>query len=203
MPVLYYSKGSSALAAHILLEESGAAYVAREVPIPEGAHLDPGFLRTNPKGRIPALATDQGVLTENPAILTYIAERHAPRFLPADPFARARAQEVMAYLCATVHVAFAHGRRGARWSDDPQVIAALKTKVPENLAACASLIERQYLCGPFVFDSYSLCDPYTFLVHRWMAVHGLNLDHFPRLAAHRDAMLDRPATRRAMAAHGL
>ncbi len=203
MPVLYYSKGSSALAAHIMLEESGAEYTARHIPISQGAHRDPGFLRVNPKGRIPALATDQGVLTENPAILTYIAERHAPHLLPADPFARARAHEVMAYLCATVHVAFAHGRRGARWSDDTQVIEALKIKVPGNLADCAALIETQYLHGPLVFSSYSLCDPYMFLVHRWMAVHGLTLDRFPRLAAHRDAMLDRPATRRAMAAHGL
>ena len=106
---LYYSKGSSAIAAHILLEEVGADYDAIEVSIAKGAHRNPEFLSRNPKGRIPVLQTPDGVITENPAILEYIATTHPDAgLLPKSAFEQAQARSLAAYLCATVHVAFAH-----------------------------------------------------------------------------------------------
>jgi glutathione S-transferase len=202
---LYISKGSSALAPHILLEEAGADYTIEEKPIASGAHLTPAYLAINPKGRVPALETKDGVITENPAILWYLGETFPHRdFLPGTPYQRAKAQELNAYICATVHVAFAHAQRGHRWADDPAVIEGMKPKVAANMRDCAGLIETHYLKGPWALgERYSICDPYLFLVQRWLGIIGIPVADYPKLAAHREAMMSRPATQTVLAAHGL
>lgn len=205
MLTLYYSKASSALAPHVLLEEVGADYTLAEVPLAKGAHKAAEYLDINPKARVPALRTPEGIITENPAILTYIAATHPEAgMLPETAFERAQADALNAYICATVHVAFAHKQRGARWADTEEAQTAMQAKVASNLAECAELIERHYIAGPWVLgDRYSLSDAYLLLVPRWMGLAGVDLDPYPRLRAHRDAMLDRPATRAVLAAHGL
>ncbi len=205
MFTLYLSKGSSALAPQILLEELGVAYQTDERPIPKGAHLSPEYLAINPKGRVPALATKTGIITENPAILWYLGETFPDhRLLPADPYARAKVQEINAYICATVHIAFAHKQRGQRWSDDPAIIEGMKHKVAANMRDAAALIDNQYIAGPWVLgETYSISDPYVFLVQRWLGLCDIDIADYPKLAAHKTAMLERPATRAAMAAQGL
>ena len=205
MLTLYYAKGTSALAAHIALEEAGATYATVEVPLSEGAHKTDAFLAVNPKARVPALATPEGVITENPAILTYVAATHPDAgLLPVTPFARAQADALNAYLCATVHVAFAHKFRGARWADDPAAIAAMQAKVADNLRDCAALIEAHFLRGPWAMgDAFTLCDAYLALVPRWLAGAGVDVAEFPRIAGHWAALRARPATARVLALHGV
>ncbi|MEP6017561.1 MAG: glutathione S-transferase family protein [Paracoccaceae bacterium] len=202
---LYYSKGSSALAAHILLEETNAPYETQEVSIAKGEHLTSEFSILSPKRRLPLLQTPDGLLTENPAILEYIAATHPDcGLLPSGAFAQAQARSLAAYLCSTVHVAFAHNKRGARWSDDGPAIATMQAKVPDNLTAAAHYLESQFPNGTWALgDQYSFCDPYLFLLSEWMQPFELTLASFPKLAAHHAAMRARPATQKAMAAHGL
>jgi glutathione S-transferase len=205
MLVLYYAKGTSALASHILLEEVGADYILQEVPIADGAHREEAYLAINPKARVPALRTPEGVITENPAILTYVAATHPEAgMLPDTPFARGRADALNAYLCATVHVAYAHLLRGARWADDDAARKAMQAKVPSNLADCAGLIERHFLEGPWALgETFTHCDAYLALVPRWLSGAGVDLASFPKLAAHWNALRDRPAVRRVFAVHGI
>ena len=73
MLTLYYSRKSCAYAPHILLHDAGAAFDTVEIDFATGEQTKPEFLAINPKGRVPALATPHGILTENPAILLYIA----------------------------------------------------------------------------------------------------------------------------------
>jgi glutathione S-transferase len=89
----------------------------------------------NPKGRVPALVAAEGVLTETPAILAYVAQSF-PRteLAPQAAFAFAQAQAFNSYLCSTVHVAHAHRMRGRRWVDDEAAIAAMKTRCPSSWA---------------------------------------------------------------------
>lgn len=70
---LYYAPGSCSFASFIALEEAGADFEAIRLDFKSNDQQDPAYLKVNPKGRVPALATDQGILTETPAILTYIA----------------------------------------------------------------------------------------------------------------------------------
>lgn len=205
MLTLYYAKGSSALAPHVLLEEVGAEYAVHEVPIAKGANTEAAYLDINPKARVPALMTPNGVITENPAILTYIAAIHPQtQMLPDTPFERAEADALCAYLCATVHVAFAHLQRGARWADSADAHEAMKAKVASNLADCARIVETHHIKGPWAMgDRYTFCDAYLFLMPRWMAKAGVDLSDYPKLQAHHHAMLHRPATLAVMAAHGV
>ena len=71
MLTLHTAPGSCSRASHIALEEAGLDYQARYVDFARGDQRQPGFLAINPKGRVPALVTDRGVLTEGPAILAY------------------------------------------------------------------------------------------------------------------------------------
>lgn len=202
---LFYAPGSCALASHIALEESGAAYTAHRIDTSAGDQRKPEYLSINPKGRVPALATDRGVVTENPAILAFVAQSFPKaRLAPLDdPFAFAEVQSFNSYLCATVHVAHAHRMRGYRWADDPAAIEEMKRKVPETVGACFDLIEREMFKGPWVMgEAYSICDPYLFTLTEWWESDGVDPARFPRLHDHRRRMTERPAVKRALAQEG-
>src|SRR5499433_2505369 len=124
---LYYAPGTCALATHIALEEAGAPYEAVLVDFSSQSQRSPDYLAVNPKGRVPALMTENGTLTETPALLCFVAQRFPTAELAplADPFALAQVQEFNSYLCSTVHVAHAHRMRGARWADDTEAQSAV------------------------------------------------------------------------------
>jgi glutathione S-transferase len=199
---LFYSPGSCALASHIALEEAGADYEAVRLDFAANQQRGADYLAINPKGRVPALATDRGTLSENPAILLYIAQTHpAARLAPLDdPFALARVQAFNMYLCATVHVAHAHGRRGYRWADDPAAIAAMVRKVPQSVGECFDLIESEMFAGPWVMgEDYTICDPYLFTAAQWLEPDHIDPSRVPKVADHRRRMAERPAVARALA----
>ena len=127
---LFYSPGSCAFASHMALEESGAQYEAARIDFAKAEQTKPAFLVINPKGRVPALVTEHGVLTETPALLLYIAQLFPAAGLAPldDAFALARAQAFNSYLCSTVHIAHAHRMRGYRWADDPAAIEEMQRK---------------------------------------------------------------------------
>jgi glutathione S-transferase len=199
---LFYAPNTCALASHIALEEAGAAYTTVRVDFASNGQRQPEYLAINPKGRVPALVTDSGTLTETPAILAFIAQSFPKAGLAplADPFAFAQVQAFNSYLCSTVHVAHAHRMRGNRWADDPAAIAEMKRKVPQSVGAAYDLIEHGMLKGPWVMgDTYSICDPYLFTVSEWLEGDGVDLSRLPKVIAHRNRMSERPAVRKAIA----
>jgi glutathione S-transferase len=200
---LFHSPDSCARAVHIALEEAGADYEAVRMSLPDGDQRKPEYLAINPKGRVPALVTDAGVLTETPAILTYIAQVYpdSPLRLPEDPFVAAGIQSFNLYLCATLHVAHAHKLRGRRWADDPAAIAEMTRKVPDSVGACFELIETQLFRGPWAMgETFSICDPYLFVFAEWMEGDGVDPARFPKVLDHRTRMAARPSVARANAA---
>ena len=201
----YYAPGTCALATHIALEESGATYEAVAVDFASQAQSEPEYLAINPKGRVPALVTERGTLTETPGLLLFVAQSfpHAELAPLSDPFALAQVQEFNNYLCATVHVAHAHGRRGARWADDAAALEAMKRKVPASVTECFELIEGKLLKGPWVMgESHTICDPYLFTIATWLEGDGVDTSKLPRVMEHRRRMLARPAVQKAVAVEG-
>ena len=200
---LYYTPDTCALASHIALEQAGADYEAVRVDFAAGDQRKPGYLAVNPKGRVPALVTDRGVLTETPAILVFIAQSYPKAGLAPldDPFALAQVQAFNSYLCSTVHVAHAHRMRGTRWSDDPATIEGMKRGSPKSVSAAFALIEDGMLKGPWVMgDAYSICDPYLFTLAQWLEADGVDVAGLPRVMDHRRRMAELPAVRKAIAA---
>lgn len=201
MLTLYTSTGSCSRASHIALEESGLPYEIHLIDFAKSDQRQPDYLAINPKGRVPALATDQGVLTESPAILAHIAAL-APEGLlaPIDPFAFARMQAFNLYLATTIHVAHAHGRRASRWSDDAAAQATMAAKVTQNMRDGFALIEAD-LTGDWVMgDAYTVADPYLFTFAGWLETDGVDIAEFPRVQAHFERIQARPAVQRALAA---
>jgi glutathione S-transferase len=153
------------------------------------------------KGRVPALVTDRGILTETPAILAFIAQNYPQAALAPldDPFAFAQVQAFNSYLCSSVHVAHAHRVRGNRWADGPAAIAEMKREAPEAVSACFDLIERDMFKGPWVMgEAYTICDPYLFTVAEWLEGDGVDLSRLPKVMGHRKRMSERPAVRKAI-----
>ena len=199
---LFHAWGSCSLASLIALEEAGADYELVVMDTAAGHQRKPEYLAVNPKGRVPALVTERGVLTETPAILAYIAQRWPQAGLAPldDPYAFAQAQAFNSYLCSTVHVAHAHRHRGYRWADSPEALAEMTRKTPETMTACFQLIEDEMLAGPWVLgEAYSVCDMYLFTLAQWLEVDGVDVARLPKVVDHRRRMLENPVVRRVLA----
>ena len=86
---LYHSPASRAFIAYWMLEELGVPFEVRTVDIRTGAQKDPGYLKLNPAGKVPTLTDGEVVVSENPAIGIYLADRYgygalAPRIEDPD-----------------------------------------------------------------------------------------------------------------------
>jgi glutathione S-transferase len=199
---LFYAVGTCALASHIALEEAGAAYAAVRLDFGANDQRKPDYLKINPKGRVPALITDSGILTETPAILAYIAQVFPKADLAplADPFAFARVQAFNSYLCSTAHVNHAHLGRGSRWADDAASIEDMKRKVPKNVGESFALMDSGMVEGPWVMGkTYTICDPYLFTVARWLERDTVDIARFPKIHDHHKRMAERPAVKKVLA----
>src|SRR5579864_9814930 len=87
---LYFSPGACSVAPHIVLEEIGQPYTTELVRVDISSKAEnitqADYLKINPKGRVPALKIGDHILTEAPAILTYLARKHPEAdLLPRDP----------------------------------------------------------------------------------------------------------------------
>jgi glutathione S-transferase len=201
MLTLYYAPGACSMASHIALEETGVPYEAMPVSLATGEHLKDEYTKNvNPRGKVPALRTDEGVLTENVAILTYLA-RSFPNahLLPTDPLGTARALSHMAYLSNTVHPAFTHIMRPGRFATDESVHENLKATGRENFWKLLHEIDhlldgKQYVLG----SQYSAADGYTLVFYGWGKRIGLPVEQLKNYTALKDRLLQRPAVRKVL-----
>jgi len=203
---LYYSPGACSLGTHVILEEIGKPYELVQVPLKDGAQFRPEYVAVNPKSKVPALQRDDGsVLTEWPAIATWLARTNPEkRLMPADPEGEIRCLEAMEYICGTVHPqAFTRQFRPANFTpteaDVPKVVEQGKALA----ARYFDVIDRTWRGGEWMLPhGYSVADAALFFVEYWATRRsGMTLP--PRLAAHLDRMLARPAVQRMLRQEGL
>lgn len=207
---LFYSPGACSLASHIALEETGAPFEARRVNFAEAEQRSPAYLAVNPKGRVPALRDGDFVITENPAILRYIARRHrGARLWPEDPQAEARCAEWLAWCSSGLHIAYAHIRRPERYAAGEAAQADVVARGFETTRAGWEEVERK-LAGsgdPWAAGAgYSVADPYLLVLWTWGRGQVLGYDmagDFPAWTDHARRMGERPAVRRALAREGI
>jgi glutathione S-transferase len=199
---LFYAPNTCALAARIALEEAGAPYEIARVNFAQNEQRSEDYLKINPKGRVPALVTEKGILTETPAILIYVAQAFPAASLAMldDPFEFARLQAFNSYIASTVHVNHAHGRRGSRWANEQSSFDDMKAKVSETMAASMRLIELDFFEGPWVMgEQYTVADPYLFTMSSWLEGDGVDINDLPIIKDHFERMSARPAVQRALA----
>ena len=194
----YTAQASIGVAVHIALEESGLGYKVVELDFVRNQQSSGDYLKINPKARVPSLVVNKGIITETPAILTYLAQcaPDSAIALPDDAFAFAQIQSFNSYLCSTVHVAHAHKMRGTRWVDDERAIKAMTENVPKTVTLCFEMIEHQMLQGPWVHGStYSISDPYLYRISSWLEADGVDINCFPKVKAHRGLMAQRDSVK--------
>lgn len=200
MLTLHHNPMTVAPTIALVLEELGLDYTAVLVDFTAKAQTSDAHLALNPKGRVPVLVTDAGVLTETGAILDWLAATHGPHLIPADPFQAARMRETMYYLAATLHVNYAHALRGARWADTQASWDDMTAKAPETFAASLAYLEGHLDLAPFaVGDGLTLADPWLFVLTAFAPRLKIEVGDYPKLAAHQAMMNARPSVQSARA----
>lgn len=201
---LYHSPGSCSVAAHIALEEIGADYEAIVVATEKGEQRSPEHLARNPLGRVPVLETDNGPLTELPAILAYLAVTHPGSNLqPTGTWDLARLQSFNAFMSSTVHPHFAHNNRPARWVDSEAAQAEVVAKARTTVADLYRMLDDR-IVGPWVMgEQFTTADPYLYAITRWLPRAEIDIARYPKVAAYFAAMNARPAVQRVLAQEGL
>lgn len=205
MLTFYYAPGTCALATHLALEYAGAPHEVVRLNFKEQQQRSAEYLKINPKGRVPALVTDRGTLTETPALLQFVAQSFPDAKLAPldDAFLLAKMNEFNSYLCSTVHVNHAHGARASRWTDDPGAMETMKQKVPQTMGDAFALIDSQLLQGPWVLgERFSTSDLYLYTLSRWLEGDKVDVKRFAKVADHMKRMEAQPQVRKVLEAQG-
>lgn len=202
---LFHSPGACSLVPHIALEEAGADYEAVRVMLAQGEHLKSEYLAINPHARVPALATEKGAITENVAILNYLADRFgAAGSVPrGDDFVAARCNELLGWFSSTVHISFALIWRAARFTDDeslhPQIQQHGRKILGDQFEEIEGLVGDSWLVG----NRFTAADSYALTFFRWGNRINLDMRPYPRWAALNRRMLDQPSVQRVLENEGL
>ena len=195
---LYYSPGACSLSDHIVLEWIGQPYEA--VRLSSKQRQSPEYLAINPAGAVPAFEDDGWVLTQNAAILNYLADRFPEAGLGGDGSLRGRAEvnKWLAMANADIHPAF-HPLFGApAYLQDPALVGLSKQAARNKLRVMFERVDRQLAGRDWIAGSRSIADPYLFVVTRWalaMDVDLTGLDHLHRFF---DRMLADAGVQRAL-----
>jgi glutathione S-transferase len=192
---LYFSPMACSMATRIALYEAGASATFIEVdPRTKQTPAGDDFRQVNPLGLVPTLRTDGGdVLTENAAILQYVAARSpAADLAPDDPDERARLHRWLSFIGTELHKAVFALLFDRSAPDDVRAYAL--AKAPARLAVIdAHLADRE-----FVLDHFSVADAYLVTVLGWTAATPIDLTRWPHLQAYAERIRTRPAVARAI-----
>ena len=200
---LYSKPGACSTADHIALQWTGQPF---ELKVMTAAKMKaPEYLAINPTGAVPAIVDGDFVLTQNAAIMGYIADRYPQAGLGGDGSAQQRAEAArwLSFVNSDVHPAFtplfAPGKFIADESEHDAIRAAARKRLRGLFESADQRLEgRQWLAG---FRSFA--DPYLYITLRWAGNVGVDLDGLDNLAAFRQRMEADPGVQAALKAEGL
>jgi glutathione S-transferase len=198
---LYYFTGACSLASSIALREAGLSFELVKVDRRTKRTADGlDFNEVNPKGYVPALRLDDGaVLTENVAVLQYIADRNPAAKLapPAGTMERYRLMEWLSFINSEVHKQFTPLFR----QEAPEETKEYSRK---NLATRLGYLQRTIGSKTFVMgEQYTVADPYLYTVLSWGAHVDVDLGRWPELKRYVERIGQRPHVLEARKAEGL
>ncbi|WP_299829862.1 glutathione transferase GstA [uncultured Roseobacter sp.] len=200
---LYYKPGACSLASHIILNELQIPFDLDKTDTDTNkTEAGDDFLKISPNGYVPALITDEGdIITENPAVLQYLADQSPDAGLapPNGTLARTRLQETLNFISSELHKSFSPFFTGRELDSDA------RKRVEAGVGRRAAHIEQRLADGrPFLLgDTFTVADAYAFVVLNWAGFVGLSLDAHPKTQAYVARIAARPASIKAMIAEGL
>lgn len=203
---LFYSPGACSVGIHVILEEIGKPYELGLVALKDGAQHKPDYVAVNPKSKVPALLRDDGsLLTEFPVIAMWLAKANPDANLaPTDLEGETRCAEMLDYVCGTIHPqGFTRQFRTANFTPREEDFPKVVEQGNALAAKYFDVLQATWKGDTWVLPSgYSVADAALFFVEYWATRRsGMTLP--PRLAAHLEAMLARPAVQRTLQQEGL
>jgi glutathione S-transferase len=194
---LYFTPGACSLAAHISLQESGVPYVIERVDLKsKKTACGDDFMTINPKGYVPALQFEKGVLTENVAVLQYIADlKPASHLAPGkESFERYRLVEWLGFISTEVH-------KGFKAFFTPDASEQEKSRAVEKLKQRLDYIEQRFNGNPFLMgDQFTVADAYLYTVLSWLPKAGIDLAQWPKTKRYHKLIGERSAVQEAQKA---
>jgi glutathione S-transferase len=198
---LYWGPGSCARVPFIALEEAGADFTLHVINRFAGEAKSPEYLAVNPKGKVPTLVVDGWILTENPAIQTYIAGAYPEAgLLPTgDERTRLEALSTMAWFASGMHPHVGRLRFPANaTADGPEAYDGIRAASRAELEKGFEILERRLADREWLFGDWSIVDGY--MLWLWFRATGSGMDGtpFPRCGEHAMRNEQRPAVARVL-----
>ncbi len=200
---LYTKPGACSTADHIALQWTGQPF---EVKVMTAAEMKaPDYLAINPSGAVPAIQDGDFILTQNAAILGYIADRYPQAGLGGDgsPQQRAEAARWLAFVNSDVHPAFTPLFAPGKFIADETAFDAIKAAARKRLRGLFETADRRLEGRQWLAGFRSFADPYLYITLRWARNVGVDLDGLDNLAAFRQRMEADPGVQAALKAEGL
>lgn len=198
---LYYLTGACSLASHISLTEAGIAFEAYAVDrVTKRTTDDRDFTSFNAKGYVPALVLDNGeLLTENVAVLSYIASLDKSRRLAPEPGSLGffRVVEWLSYVNSEVHKNLSPLFRPTTSEEAKAAAREMVLKRYEFIEK--SLGDKAYLTG----EHFTVADAYLYVTLSWLGRVGVDIAHLPKLSAYYERCRVRPAVQQSRKDEGL
>ncbi|MDL5367666.1 glutathione binding-like protein [Xanthomonas sp. NCPPB 2654] len=199
---LYSKPGACSLADHIALRWAGLPF---ELQLLDAASMKaPAYLALNPAGAVPTLQVDDWALTQNSAILNYIADLAPAAQLAGDGSARGRAevQRWLAFLNADLHPAFHPLFGSTRYLEDAAVIAHTQDHARERLRTLYACVDAHLATQAWLGGAQrSIADAYLFVTLRW--ARALKIEFGTHLQRFFERMMADPQVQAALHAEGL
>ena len=198
MLTLCYCPGACSMASYIVLEESGEKYTGKKIDLGKGEQRSEAYLKINPHGRVPALGLDDGeFISENTAILPFLGKRLG--LWTNDPIKEAKMMSFIGWVASSVHPAQAHIGRPERYASDPATHENIKATGKKVFEGYLREIDGLYAGKEWLFDQYSVADPYAFVLYVWGVRREIPMNEMKNYTAFKDRMLQRPAVQRVVA----
>jgi glutathione S-transferase len=200
---LYYTPGACSLSDHIVLEWIARPYEA--IRVSKVQRRLPEYLKINPNGAVPAFEDDGWILTQNAAILNYLADTYPDAGLIGDKSARTRAEinKWLAFVNADVHPAFLPFFGSTAYLGDEAAIEKTRDAARTRLRSLFDKANTQLDGSDWLTGTRSIADLYLFVVLRWAKELHLDLDGFDNLERFFLRMLADAGVQAALQAEGL
>lgn len=198
---LYYMPGVCSQAPHIVLREADINFTLEKVDgKTKKTETGADYLAINPLGYVPALEIEPGlVLTEGVAIMQCIADKRPnAKLVPANgTLERYQLQSWLNFVTSEIH-------KGYSPLFNAEMPAEAKTIFRDKLGQRFDYLERHLAKQDYIMPSgFTIADAYLFVVTGWSGMVGIDLAKWPKLAAYRQRIAERPAAKAALVAEGL
>ncbi len=196
---LYYTPTSCSLAAHIALREAEAEYRLNLVKLWKSEEHEI-FKQINPLGTVPAVKIDTTVLTENVAIMTYIASLYPEKkLMPEGQLEIAECTAYMCWLSSSVQIARRQFRAPQRFSTEARSYESISSNGRDKFLGFLELIEnrledRQWVMG----EHYTVADGYLLVFFAWALSDQIEMSRYKYFSEFKERMLTRGAVRQAL-----